>query len=297
MELRHLRYFVAVAEQLNFTRAAQKLRTAQPSLSQQIRDLEAEIGVELLTRNRRNVALTEAGRVFLDEARLVLAQAQRAISSARNLSSDGEQCVTIGFVPAAEVKIFPSVFTSVRAQFPALQIVLRSLPSGEQKEALTEEAIDIGFMRLPVEDDRLASEIVLSETLVAVLPADHPLAAAPALRLADFASVPFLKIAPKHAGDLGEEIDRYMKRVGFEPRHAQTVDNVLTLMTAVGLGLGFSLLPDYAEHLVFRNMTTRRLLDPPVQVGLAMVWRKDDETPEVKAIRDFVIQAHRQGRF
>ncbi len=297
MELRHLRYFVAVAEQLNFTRAAQRLRTAQPSLSQQIRDLENEIGVELLARNRRNVALTDAGRIFLDEARLVLAQAERAVSSARSLSNGAERSVTIGFVPAAEVKIFPPVFASVHMQHPELQIVLRSLTTGEQKEALLDKRIDIGFMRLPIEDKSLDSAVVLREKLVALLPADHPLAAASELHLADLAAVPFLKISPKHAGNLADEIDHYMRRVGFEPKQAQTVENVLTLMTTIGLGLGFSLLPDYAEQLVFRNMATRRLLDPPVEVELAMVWRKGDDSPAVEVIRDFVLQAHRERRF
>jgi LysR family hca operon transcriptional activator len=106
MELRHLRYFVAVAEALSFTRAAQTLRTAQPSLSQQIRDLEYEIGTPLLNRDKRNVALTAAGKVFLDEARLVLAQAERA-KTARRAAEGEAQSLTIGFVPAAEVKIFP----------------------------------------------------------------------------------------------------------------------------------------------------------------------------------------------
>jgi LysR family transcriptional regulator, hca operon transcriptional activator len=297
MELRHLRYFVAVAEELNFTRAALRLRTAQPSLSQQIRDLETEIGVELLARNRRSVALTEAGRVFLDEARLVLAQAERAVSSARRLARSPQRSVTLGFVPAAEVKIFPSVLTSVRAQFPQLQIVLQSLTTGEQIEALRNKTIDIGFMRLPIPDPALTGEIVLREKIVAVVPANHPCAAKPALCLADLVDTPFLQIAPKHAGELAPMIDRYMQSLNFEPMRAQKVDNVLTLMTTIGLGVGFSLLPDYAEHLVFRNVAARRLADPEQEVALAMVWRKDNMTPEVTTICDLVRQAHADQRF
>lgn len=297
MELRHLRYFVAVAEELNFTRAAQRLRTAQPSLSQQIRDLETEIGVELLARNRRTVALTESGRIFLDEARLVLAQAQHAVSSARGQTGESGRTVTIGFVPAAEVKVFPSVLTSVRAQFPSVQIVLRSLTTGEQLDALAARAIDIGFLRPPVEEPALQSEVVLDERIAVVLPADHPLATAPDLSLADLAQVPFLQITRKHAGGLADELDRYMRQLGFEPKRAQWVDNVLTLMTTVGLGVGFSFLPDYVEHLVFRNVAVRRLPDPQLRVPLAMAWRRDDDTPEVAAIRDIVRQAHEIHRF
>jgi LysR family hca operon transcriptional activator len=297
MELRHLRYFVAVAEELNFTRAAHRLRTAQPSLSQQIRDLESEIGVELLVRNRRTVALTESGRIFLEEARLVLLQAQRAVSSARGLAEEMGRTVTIGFVPAAEVKIFPTILTSVRAQFPSLQIVLRSLTTGEQKEALLNKAIDIGFMRPPIEDASLESENVLSETVVAIMPADHPLASASDFRLHDLTQIPFLEISRKHAGGLADEINRYMKQLEFEPKRAQWVDNVLTLVTTVGLGVGFSFLPDYVEQLVFRNVAVRRLPDPQLVVPLAMVWRKDDTSAEVAVIRDFIRQAHETHRF
>lgn len=135
MELRHLRYFVAVAEELNFTRAAERLYTSQPSLSEQIRNLEEEIGYPLLNRTRRKVELTEAGVIFLDDAREILHKVEEAVQRAGKAASQAREVLTIGFVPAAEVRIFPAVLPAFRAAFPQVDVVLRSLTSNEQEGA------------------------------------------------------------------------------------------------------------------------------------------------------------------
>lgn len=297
MELRHIRYFVAVAEELNFSRAALKLHTAQPSLSQQIRDLETEIGAPLFTRNKRNVALTEAGRAFLDEARLTLAQAQRAVASARRAADTKARMLTIGFLPAAEIKIFPSILTALRSRFPTTQIVLKSMTTWEQKEALLQGEIDVGFLRSPVDDSVLASEVVLNERLCAVVPANHPLAQRKEIRLSDLADTPFLQIEPVHAGSLSEIIDRFMKNHGLQFRTAQKVENVLTLMSLVSMGQGFSILPDYAEQLVFRNVVARPFAEPTPLIDLVMVWRRDDDFEESRLLRELVLRGHVEGRY
>lgn len=288
MELRHLRYFVAVAEHLNFTRAAEELRTAQPSLSQQIRDLEDEIGTPLLVRTKRRVALTEAGQVFLEEARLVLAQAQRAVARARQAAQLEGRSLTVGFVPAAEVKIFPSMLTSLRAMFPSLSLILRSLTTAEQRDGLLRGTVDLAFMRLPLGDARLAHEVVLSERLVAVLPGDHPLARRDVVSMAELAEVPFVRISPPHAGSLHDVIEEYFRTHGVRIRPLQDVENVLTCVSLVGMGVGFTLLPDYAEHLLFKNVVARRIEGAPARIDLAMVWRGDDESPELAAFQDLV---------
>lgn len=291
MELRHLRYFVAVAEELNFTRAAARLRTAQPSFSQQIRDLEAEIGAELLTRTKRHVALTEAGRVFLDEARLTLAQAQRAVAMARRAAHVGDRRMTIGFLPAAEVKIFPAMLTYMRARFPDLNLVFNSLTTAEQIEALLRQEIDVGFLRLPVGDQALSWEVVLQERLVAVLPADHPVAEKEALSAGDLAEVPFLRVMARHAGNLSDAVEGFFRAHRVEPNAVQEVENILTLMSLIGMGVGFSLLPDYVQRLAFRNVVTRPLAGPPIFVDLAMVWRTADRSEETTAFRAIVREA------
>jgi len=287
MELRHLRYFVAVAEALSFTRAAQTLRTAQPSLSQQIRDLEYEIGTPLLKRDKRNVALTPAGKVFLDEARLVLTQADRAKTLARRAAESETPSLTIGFVPAAEVKIFPHTLTMLRAQFPATRIVLQSLTTFEQHQALLSGEIDVGFLRPPVEDPRIESMVVLREPLVALLPADHPACCQTEIALPDLADTPFLRIARRHAGDLARAIGDLALRDGVQLKAAQEVENVLTLLTLltlVGLGVGFGIMPNYVGQLSFRNLVARPLDGPVAEVDLVAAWRRDHAKPEVAAL-------------
>ena len=143
MELRHLRYFVAVAEELNFTRAAERLYTSQPSLSEQIRNLEEEIGYPLLNRTRRKVELTEAGAVFLDDAREILQKVDEAVIRAGKAASQAREVLTIGFVPAAEVRIFPAVLPAFRAAFPQVDVVLRSLTSNEQEGAMARGELDL----------------------------------------------------------------------------------------------------------------------------------------------------------
>ncbi|MDD2704712.1 MAG: LysR substrate-binding domain-containing protein [Acidocella sp.] len=288
MELRHLRYFIAVAEELNFTRAAQRLNTAQPSLSQQIQDLEHEVGTPLFIRTKRSVSLTTAGQVFLDEARLTLAQSRRAIASARRAAEIDGQKLTVGFVPAAEIKIFPHILTFMRAHFPKLQLQLQSLTTMEQRAALLRGDIDIAFLRLPMEDAGLKAQTVLRERLVAVLPANHALASRTQVSLTELAETPFLEISPLQGGMLFNIIRDSMKSQDVTLQTAQQVENVLTLLTLIGLGFGFSLLPDYAESLAFRNVTTIPLSGPPIHIDLLMAWREDDQSPENAAFRELV---------
>ena len=176
MELRHLRYFITVAEELNFSKAALKLYTAQPSLSQQIKDLEEDVGVKLLHRTKRKVELTEEGAVFLEQARLTIAQANKAIAMARQVSQAKQQMLRIGFVPVAEMKIFPYVLPNLRVQNPDLKIELLSLNNVEQMKLLKKGELDITFTRHNFHNDEIESRFVLREPLIFLLPKDHPLA-------------------------------------------------------------------------------------------------------------------------
>lgn len=291
MELRHIRYFIAVAEELNFTRAAERLRTAQPSLSQQIRDLEEEVGTPLLERTKRRVALTPAGRAFLDEARLVMAQTQRAVTMARRAAQPEQTRLTIGFLPSAEVKIFPSVLSGIRAQYPDIQVELRHMTTGEQRTALENGSIDVAFMRLPVDETVLVHDVVLLEKIVVVLPENHELARLDEIPLEALAPFPYLRVAPNHAGNLSEITEAHCRAMGVQLRPIQDVENVLTLLTLIGMGIGFGLLPDYAEHLVFKNVTTRPLAGLAPSVELAMVRSRDRDFPALGGFVDLVKRA------
>jgi len=289
MELRHLRYFIAVAEQLNFTRAAASLHTAQPSLSQQIRDLEDELGTPLLKRSRRHVELTPAGRVFLDEARLVLAQTQRAVRLARQAAAGAESSFSIGFVPAAEVRIFPQVLPMMRAQYPGLELSFHSLTTAEQTQALLDRHIDVGFLRPPLGHPQLSGEVVMSERLVVVLPANHPLAAQERIAPAALADSQFIHINPHQAGQvLHGRIQDWLQRHQLVGQVCQEVHNVLTLLSLVSMGNGLALLPDYAEHLRFRNIVTRRLTEDEPEIELLMAWRTADGSPTSQFFRALV---------
>jgi len=288
MELRHLRYFIAVAEELNFTRAAERLNTAQPSLSQQIRNLEQELGVPLFIRTKRSVTLTAAGAVFLDEARLTLAQARRAIASARQSAQAGESTLVLGFSPAAEIKLFPSTLTSLRASFPKLRLEFRSMTTLGQREALLHNEIDLAFLRPPIHEPSLEAIPVLREQLVVVLPADHPLAGEGPLDFSELSGYPFIEVSPVHSGNLFDLVRTAAQERGVQLNTVQHVEDVLTLLTLISLGEGYTLLPDYAESLVFRNITTRRLTPPAIEVDLLMAWRKGDPSSESAALRDLI---------
>lgn len=173
---------------------------------------------------------------------------------------------------------------------------MKSLTTWEQKQALLAGDIEIGFLRPPVEDSSLAGETVLREQLVAVLPQDHPGAGAAEINLANLETTHFLQLSKRHAGSLFDVVERLMTREKVYPAAAQTVENVLTLMSLIDMGIGFGILPDYAEQLIFRNVVVRRLAGPPCDVDLVMVWRKGDDFAELSAFR-VVATAQSEGRF
>ena len=294
MELRHLRYFLTVARTLNFTKAAEELHIAQPPLSRQIRELEEELGVALFIRTKRSVKLTAAGTAFLDEARLTLAQARRAIASARQAAQAGESTLVLGFGPAAEIKLFPSTLTSLRASFPKLRLEFRSMTTLEQREALLHNEIDLAFLRPPIHEPSLEAIPVLREQLVAVLPADHPLAGEGPLDFAELSGYPFIEISPVHSGNLFDLVRAAAQERGVQLNRIQQVVDVLTMLTLISLGEGYTLLPDYAESLVFRNVTTRRLTPPAIEADLLMAWRKGDLSSENAALRDLITSRQRR---
>ncbi|MFX1734298.1 DNA-binding transcriptional regulator HcaR [Paraburkholderia sp. A1RI_3L] len=291
MELRHLRYFVAVADELNFTRAALRLNTAQPSLSQQIRDLEEEVGTPLFVRSKRKVELTEAGKAFLEEARLALAQVEHAIARARQVGEQRALTVTIGFVPAAEIRIFPTVLPKLRLQFPELNVELRSLPTMEQEDALLRGDIDIAFMRRPVRTAALQTETVLTEPLIVLMPANHPLAAHECITPAMLDGLPFIRTDPAYAGQLYDIVQRYFETHGIHPEVVQVATNILLNLNLVGMGLGVALLPEYVTALTGESLCCRPLAQPAPSIDLLMVSRPGPHSPQIEALIELMRRA------
>jgi len=284
MELRHLRYFVAVAEELNFTRAAQRLHTAQPSLSQQIRNLEDEIGTPLLERTSRKVELTEAGKVFLAEARLIIVQSDRAISRARQAARDAATTITIGFVPAAEIGVFPEILPRWRLMFPETSVKLRSLPTEELEQALLHGDVDVAFMRNPVRSPALVKEVVLVEPLIALLPVNHPLARLDQIAPHELSGVPFISTHPNYSGQVYTAVEEYFTQHKIEQNVVQVATNILLNLNLVGMGLGYALLPEYAASLTNSSICARPLAGEAPHVDLLMVSRDEPHPAELAGL-------------
>ena len=259
MELRHLRYFITVAEELNFSKAALKLYTAQPSLSQQIKDLEEDVGVKLLNRTKRKVELTEEGAVFLEQARLTLAQADKAVAMARQVSQAKQQMLRIGFVPVAEMKIFPYILPNLRVQNPDLKIELLSLNNNEQMRLLKKGDLDLTFTRHNFNSDEIESQFVIREPLIFLLPKDHPLAEYERIPFKALNGIDFIIPSAEQSLTLNQAILDFAKANGIELNIVQKADNILFNINSIGMGLGCTILPGYIAPLTMDNTVIRPL--------------------------------------
>lgn len=259
MELRHLRYFITVAEELNFSKAALKLYTAQPSLSQQIKDLEEDVGVKLLNRTIRKVELTEEGAVFLEQARLTLAQADKAVAMARQVSQAKQQMLRIGFVPVAEMKIFPYILPNLRVQNSDLKIELLSLNNNEQMRLLKKGDLDLTFTRHNFNSDEIESQFVIREPLIFLLPKDHPLAKYERIPVKALNGIDFIIPSAEQSLTLNQAILDFAKANGIELNIVQKADNILFNINSIGMGLGCTILPGYIAPLTMDNTVIRPL--------------------------------------
>ena len=282
MELRHLRYFVAVAEELHFGRAAARLHIAQPPLSRQIRDLEQEVGAELFVRGTRGVELTAAGRAFLGEVRQVLAQAERALRAAQRASRGETGRLRVGFVEAATYSgTLARVLGVFRQDVPDVSLGLFELDSLEQAEALREGRIDVGIVHSPPPDAHrwLRVERVFEDRLVAALPRAHPLAARPHLALGDFAAEPFV-FFPRFTGPtLYDHLIAACRSAGFSPRVVQEAAGWSTLAALVAAGVGVSFAPRSVAQVERPGVAYRPVRGLAVDMGMSAVWKQGDESP------------------
>ena len=286
MELRHLRYFVAVAEQLNFTRAAERLNTAQPSLSQQIKNLEADVGIPLLDRSKRHVALTEGGKVFLADAKEILARLDRAVERAVRAQQGRSAELVIGVVPAAEIKILPKLIPLVERKLPTVRLVFHNLPSAEQKRLLAMGSLDFGILRGPLEDPRLEVEDILFEKLVVGLPSKHPLANKKTVSIRQLNAVPFIMVSREGSPELHDAVQAFCERSGLHPRVVQQADNVLGNLNMIRAGIGFGLFPDYATSILPQGVVVKPLAwDPAPVVSLVVAHRRTKQTAAMLAFK------------
>lgn len=286
MELRHLRYFIAVAEELHFGRAAQVLGISQPPLSQQIQALEHEVGARLFERTNRRVELSQAGRLFLDEARLVLAQVDKAADVARRaqLGQLGE--LKIGFTSSAPFNSsIPQAIFAFRQAFPAVHLALQEMSSKEVAESLVDESVQVGIMRpLPLPESLVAVEL-FREPLVAIIRADHPLAVGSeeGLQLSALAAEPFVFFPRSYGSGLYAQLLNLAREAGFSPMITQEAGEAMTIIGLVAAGLGVTVLPASYQRMRIDGVVYRTLLDTDANTAVWLVQRRDQHSPMAKA--------------
>ena len=292
MELRHLRYFVAVADELNFTRAATRLHTSQPSLSQQIRQLEAEIGVALLDRSRHHVALTGAGRVFLRETKDILDRIEHARRLAKQAAEGRAGDLSVGTFPAADVRIFPTLRPLVATHLPNVRLILHSKYAVEPITGLKTGALDVAFVRGPFAADGLDAVEVVQEQIVVVLPAHHPLTRRTRIPIRDLHDLPCITMERALAPALHDAIAALYRQARIRMQAVSSADNVLGHLQLVQEGLGFALLPDSVGALLPPGVVLKPLAyDPVPMVSIVLAWKVGNVSPLVRAFVDLVRQS------
>src|SRR5205823_545685 len=266
MELRHLRYFVAVAENLNFTRAAAKLHLSQPSLTRQIHNLEEEIGVLLLNRSRNQVALTEEGRAFLVDARRILALATESIQAVQRLSRGETGQLNIAYLSNFNVELLPETLRAFRRSFPHVALNLFDMTPAEQFRALEARKIDLGFvgLRPPAATRDLQWEVIARHTTVVVLPLKHPLARKRQVSLGDLKTMFFVGMSEKTHPGFRDWLCETCRPAGFAPRILQDAELEPALMTFVAEGLGVTLAREHIKKVPHPGVAFRPLA-PPVK--------------------------------
>jgi LysR family hca operon transcriptional activator len=282
MELRHLRYFIAVAEEGSLTNAAERrLHTAQPSLSRQIRDLEISVGAKLLERGARGVTLTAAGRVFLDHARLALLQVEAAGEAARRAAQPEKAAFVFGFLTGHEVVWLPEALRILREEQPDIEITLFSQSSPELAGGLMRGKVDVAFLRREAQAPGLAFKFLIKEPLVAVLPAGHRLAACKDVRLQDFAGEIYItptRVAPA----LKAVIDAYAAKSGVVLKPSYDAENLSSAMSLVASTGGVTLLPLYARNLLSPAVVIRPLQGEAPTIDLVIGYNRSNSSPLLK---------------
>lgn len=293
MELRQLQYFLAVAEELNFGRAAARLQIAQPPLSRQIRQLEQELGVELFRRTKRRVELTEAGRVFLEEARQILSQVEQGVRVAQRASRGKIGRLVVGFEGSSTYDVIPVSLKVYRERFPEVDLVVYAMTTEEQIQALLENRIGIGFVVSPLNDRRLAIEIILREALILAIPESHPLVARNEVRVRELEGESFIMFQRNRGCGLYDQVIAICQRAGFSPRVIQEADEMQVMLGFVAAGLGITLLSASVEQFQRPGVVYRTLQPSTPKVALALAWRRDDPSAVLQAFIEVVRECTR----
>ncbi|MFQ6852760.1 LysR family transcriptional regulator [Streptomyces sp. 35M1] len=285
MELRHLNAFLAVAEELHFGRAAKRLQMAQPPLSQQIRQLEKELGVQLFHRNTRSVRLTSAGESFLEPVRTVLDDLDTAVRAARSAGTGEYGRVTIGFAGASSHETLPRLTRAVRAAHPGLELVMTGQTyANTALSRVADGTLDLGFVRLPVTRPGVAHRVIDEEELVCALPSDHPLARRETVPPAVLAGEPFVSFPANSGSTVRDAMTEACEGAGFTPRIVQEAPDSYTILALVAAGVGVTLTVTSVQHIQQNGLVYRPLDGPAVRLRAALAWRADNPSAALRAV-------------
>ena len=291
MELRHLRYFVTLAEELHFGRAAEKLHISQPPLSMQIRALEKELAVTLLNRTQRHVSLTQAGAALLAEARHILARVEQAVLMTKRAGRGEIGELAIGFISVADYNVLPVVLREFRRRFPQVNLTLRESTTDAQIRDLAAGRIDVGFVLPPLNEPSLESVPILREPLIAALPEKHPLARKPGkLALEKLKDAPFILFPRPNAPSLYDNVVSCCKSAGFSPRVEQEAIQMQTIVSLVSAELGVALIPASLVNLRRTGVTYKSLQGGSPLTEVHLVWRRGDDLPALRVFVDVALQ-------
>ena len=292
MELRHLRYFRAVAESKGFREAARRLHVVQPALSQTVSDLERELGVRLLTRNSRSVRLTSEGEVFLKEAKEILAHADRSVELARGAARGEIGSLSVGFLGSATAFFLPRIIRDYRRRFPGVRLTLREMAPAPQIDEFRAGRLDVGFTRpIPATDETwLRSECLYRDSLLAVLPKGHQGSARAVVSVKQLADEPFVLFHRAGAPELFDGIVGLCNGAGFTPRVVNEADMMQTVLTLVAAGEGVTLVPACVSNLRGSGVVLRPVEPDTVRIPLVIVWPAGRESPTLGGFLELVRQ-------
>lgn len=277
MELRHLRYFVTVAEELHFGRAAARLNISQPPLSQQIRQLEDELGFPLFYRDKHRVELTEAGKVYLEETRLMLAHVEQARAAAEKAHQGAQGRLVIGFLGSTTYNIVP-MLQQFRFRYPKVDLTLHQMKTDRQLQALHDRSIHLGVVRNPIQTPVLTSDIYMKESFVAIFPKQHSLAVKERLCMQDLANEKFVLSSGYNGTTYHEAVISLCDQAGFSPQIALEVPEIHTIVAFVSEGMGVALVPASFKHQQNNAIVYRELEDVTASLKTVFIWRSDEQS-------------------
>lgn len=276
MDIRQLKYFIAVAEELNFTRAAERVGIAQPPLSQQIIGLEYELRAELFHRSKRKVELTEAGHILLPHAQRILNATKEAAEAVQAAMAGKRGSIRMGAIYSSMFVLLPALLRRFHTDYPSVTVQVEEMTITQQFAALNEGLIDVGLMRGATEIDDYSSRALVEEEFIVALPTGHPLAKHSTIRLAQLADYPFLDMSRRSNQNYYELVHGILATARVQPNVVQQASDMHTLLCLIGSGLGLALVPSSMRSSPIKHVTYRSISDPTPRTNMRLVWRTEN---------------------